>query len=60
MPPKAIGQLTQDEKKLIIVATKMLEALHVQAAQPPATPFVQAYWNECICKELVSARASLH
>ena len=34
MPPKVIGQLTQDEEKLIIVATKMLEALHVQAAQP--------------------------
>ena len=60
MPPKPIGQLTQDEEKLIIVATKMLEALHVQAAQPPATPFVQAYWNECIRKELVSARPSLY
>ena len=60
MPPKPIGQLTQDEEKLIIVATKMLEALHVWAARPPATPFVQAYWNECIRKELVSARPSLY
>ena len=38
MPPKPISQLTQDEEKLIIVATKMLEALHVQVAWPPATP----------------------
>ena len=60
MPPKAIGQLTQDEEKLIIVATKMLEALHVQVAWPLATSFVQAYWNECIRKELVSARPSLY
>lgn len=53
MPPKPKGQLTQDEQKLLIIATRLLEALRVQAVRPPTTPEQEEYWNTCISNELV-------
>jgi hypothetical protein len=52
MPTKGPGELTGDEVKLLVIASKLLAALHAYSERPPPQR-VQGYWTDMVHKELV-------
>lgn len=53
MAKKPEGALTQDERKLLIVAAKLYAAVQERAARPPKLEEEKVYWDIKLQEELV-------
>jgi hypothetical protein len=59
MPRKPEGALTQDERKLLIVAAKLFAAMQEHAVRPPQTEEDKVFWDIKLQEELVRPQFTL-